>query len=112
MLQYFAFLGDFHPVAVHFPIALLPTAALLRLYGWRRPQAWVEPTLTALLLPPLAGMRRHHAILAPAGTYTSRRFVLVREGRHLYVAQGRVLSMEVQTASVELFQYEIDPYAL
>lgn len=66
----------------------------------------------ALLLPPLAGLRRHHAILAPAGTYTSRRFVLVREGRQLYVAQGRVLSLEMQTASVELFQYEIDPYAL
>ncbi|HRP96713.1 MAG TPA: hypothetical protein PL143_10710 [Rhodocyclaceae bacterium] len=71
-----------------------------------------QRTAPALLLPPLAGLRRHHAILAPAGTYTSRRFVLVRDGRQLYVAQGRVLNLEMQTASVELFQYEIDPYAL
>lgn len=69
-------------------------------------------TAPALCLPPLAGLRRHHAILAPAGTYTSRRFVLVREGEQLYVAQCRVLSLEAQTASVELFQYENDPYAL
>jgi uncharacterized membrane protein/mono/diheme cytochrome c family protein len=50
LLHNLAFLGDFHPVAVHFPIALLPTAALLRLYGWWRPRPWIEPTLSALLL--------------------------------------------------------------
>lgn len=66
----------------------------------------------ALMLPPLAAMRRHHAILAPAGSYTSRRFVLMREAERLYVAQGRVLNLDMQTASVEVFQYEIDPYAL
>lgn len=66
----------------------------------------------ALMLPPLAALRRHHAILAPAGSYTSRRFVLMREAERLYVAQGRVLNLDLQTASVEVFQYEIDPYAL
>lgn len=65
----------------------------------------------ALLLPPHAA-RRDQAILAPAGTYNSRRFVLIREGERLYVAQGRVLSLDMQTANVELFQYEIDPYPI
>lgn len=66
----------------------------------------------ALILPPMAEMRSNQAILAPAGTYTSRRFVLVRERPHLYVAQGRVLSLDMQTANLELFQYEIDPYPI
>lgn len=66
----------------------------------------------ALILPPLAALRRNQAILAPAGSYASRRFVLVHEGEHLYVAQARVLSLDMQTANVELFQYEIDPYPI
>ncbi len=69
-------------------------------------------TTAALVLPPLHGVRRNTAILAPAGTYKSRRFLIVREGRHLYVAQGRVLSLDMQTANVELFQYEIDTYPI
>lgn len=71
-----------------------------------------QAPVPALMLPPLTAMRRHHAILAPAGSYTSRRFVLMREAEQLYVAQGRVLNLDMQTASVEVFQYEIDPYAL
>lgn len=71
----------------------------------------LQTTSPALLLPPQAG-RRNHAIIAPAGTYSSRRFVLVREGGHIYVAQGRVLSLDMQTANIELFQYEIDPYPI
>ncbi|NMG43675.1 hypothetical protein GPA22_08015 [Aromatoleum toluvorans] len=66
----------------------------------------------ALILPPLPALRRNQAILAPAGTYASRRFVLVHEGEHLYVAQARVVSLDMQTANVELFQYEIDPYPI
>lgn len=72
----------------------------------------LRSTSPALILPPAAPMRRNPAILAPAGTYNSRRFVLVREGEPLYVAQGRVLSLDMQTANVELFQYEIDPYPI
>lgn len=72
----------------------------------------LRSTTSALLLPPLPGVRNNVAILAPAGTYTSRRFVLVREGQHVYIAQGRVLGLDLQTASVELFQYEIDPFPI
>ena len=57
-------------------------------------------------------VRRHAAFLAPAGTYTSRRFIFLREGAQLYVAQGRALGLDMQTTSVELFQYEIDPYPI
>ena len=66
----------------------------------------------ALALPVMEPVRRHPAFLAPAGTYASRRFVFLREGRHLYVAQGRALGLDMQTTSIELFQYEIDPYPI
>ena len=66
----------------------------------------------ALALPAMEPMRRHPAFLAPAGTYASRRFVFVREGARVYVAQGRALGLDMQTASVELFRYEIDPYPI
>ena len=72
----------------------------------------VREMVHGLLLPPLGQVRRHQAIMAPAGTYSSRRFVFVHEARRLYVAQGRLLSLDVQTASVELFQFEFDPYPL
>lgn len=72
----------------------------------------LQTTTPALLLPPLPGTRANSAILAPAGTYTSRRFVMVREGAGLYVAQCRVLGLDMQTASIELFQYEIDPFPI
>ncbi|HQU88269.1 MAG TPA: hypothetical protein PLC58_06785, partial [Denitromonas sp.] len=66
----------------------------------------------ALVLPPVAAVRRHQAILAPAGAYRSRRFLLVHEAERIYVAQGRLLSLDMQTSSVELFQFEYDPYPL
>jgi hypothetical protein len=72
----------------------------------------LRTTSPALMLPALPPMRRNAVILAPAGTYTSRRFVLVRDGPQLYVAQGRALGLDMQTANVEMFQYETDPYAL
>lgn len=78
--------------------------------GFRGGEA--RATAPALILPPVPALRRNQAILAPAGTYASRRFVLVHEGAHLYVAQARVVSLDLQTASVELFQYEIDPYPM
>lgn len=72
----------------------------------------LQTTTPALMLPPLPGTRANSAIIAPAGTYTSRRFVMVREGPGVYVAQCRVLGLDMQTASIELFQYEIDPFPI
>lgn len=70
-----------------------------------------KTTTPSLLLPPHEG-RHGNAIMSPAGTYESRRFVLVRETGQLYVAQARVLSLDIQTANIELYQYEIDSFAL
>lgn len=64
----------------------------------------------ALRLAPVPPLRRHAALVAAAGTCTSRAFSLVQESDHLYVAQARVLGLDMQTASVEIFQYEIDLY--
>lgn len=66
----------------------------------------------ALVLPVLPALRQHQAVLAPSGTYTARRFALVSDIDRLYIAQGRLLSLDMQTANVELFQFEIDPYPL
>ncbi len=66
----------------------------------------------ALVLPPMAGVRNGRAILAAAGSNVSRRFAMVHEGARLYVAQARVLGLDIQTAAVELFRYEIDPYPI
>ncbi len=66
----------------------------------------------ALILAPIKAVRSNQAILSAAGTYVSRRFALVHEGARLYVAQARVLSLDMQTAAIELFQYEIDPYPI
>ncbi|MBS0345045.1 MAG: hypothetical protein JSR69_01165 [Proteobacteria bacterium] len=71
-----------------------------------------RPMRPALVLPPIAALGRQQAILAPAGTYSARRFMLVSDTNRLYVAQGRLLSLDMQTSAIELFQYEIDPYPL
>lgn len=66
----------------------------------------------ALLLPALPALRPKFAILAPAGSYTARRFVLVAQTSHVYITQGRLISLDVQTATVELFQFDLDPYPI
>ncbi|HRO34656.1 hypothetical protein [Thauera sp.] len=72
----------------------------------------VQQLSPALALPVMEPLRRHPAMLAVAGTYASRRFVFVRELQTVYVAQARALGLDMQTPSVELFQYEIDPYPI
>ncbi|MHB1375204.1 MAG: hypothetical protein ACYC5W_10130 [Thauera sp.] len=72
----------------------------------------VQQLAPALALPVMEPMRRHPAMLAPAGTYASRRFVFVRDGTGVYIAQARALGLDMQTQGVELFQYEIDPYPI
>jgi hypothetical protein len=99
-----------NPEQVELGLQLVAQACTPVSIGFRGGEA--RSTTPALLLPPVPALRRNQAILAPAGTYGSRRFVLVHEGEHLYVAQARVLSLDMQTASVELFQYEIDPYPI
>lgn len=71
-----------------------------------------RPMRPALVLPPVAALGRQQSILAPAGTYTARRFMLVSDVHRLYIAQGRLLSLDIQTSALELFQYEVDPYPL
>lgn len=66
----------------------------------------------ALVLPVLPALRQHQAVLAPAGTYASRRFTLVSDVDRVYVAQCRLLTLDIQTAGLELFQFEIDPYPI
>ena len=72
----------------------------------------VQQLSPALALPIMEPLRRHPAMLAVAGTYASRRFVFVRETQTVYVAQARALGLDMQTPSIELFQYEIDPYPI
>jgi hypothetical protein len=67
---------------------------------------------SALVLPVLPALRQHQAVLAPAGTYASRRFTLVSDIDRVYVAQCRLLTLDIQTSSLELFQFEIDPYPI
>ena len=99
------------PEQVEIGLQVVSAAATPVRIGFRGSKAPGE-MLPALVLPPLAGVRRHQAILAPAGAYRSRRFLLVHESERLYVAQGRLLSLDMQTASIELFQFEYDPYPL
>lgn len=68
--------------------------------------------LPALLLDPLPALRQHPAILTLSGSCRSRRFVLVAGFERTYVAQGRMVSLDLQTACIELFQYEPDPYPI
>ena len=71
-----------------------------------------QPTVTALRVPALRALRAHDAILAPSGTVISQRFVMVAEDERTHVAQGRVVNLDLQTACVELFQFQDDPYPL
>lgn len=68
--------------------------------------------LPALLLEPLPALRQNPAILAPTGSCRSRRFVMVSGEGKTYVAQGRMISLDLQTACVEVFQFEPDPYPI
>lgn len=98
------------PGQVELGLQLLAQACTPVSIGFRGADA--HALTPALILPPVVALRRNLAILAPAGSYASRRFVLVQEGERLYVAQACVLSLDMQTAHAELFQYEIDPYPM
>ena len=99
------------PEQVELGLQVIANAAKPVSVGFRNANQ-LRPMRPALVLPPIAALGRQQAILAPAGTYTARRFMLVSDSQRLYVAQGRLLSLDLQTPAVELFQYEIDPYPL
>jgi len=71
-------------------------------------EAGRKPLAYGLLLDPLPTQRPYPALFAPAGCSSASRFVLVADGASTQVSQGRRVSLDMQTASIELFQYEPD----
>ena len=65
-----------------------------------------------LLLPAIPALRENPALLAPSGAYSARRFFIVSGEDKTHVMQGRLLSLDLQTGAVELFQFESDPYPM
>jgi hypothetical protein len=65
-----------------------------------------------LLLPAIPALRDHPALLAPTGAYSARRFFIVSGEDKTHIMQGRLLSLDLQTGAVELFQFESDPYPM
>lgn len=99
------------PEQIELGLQVIANSAKPVTVGFRNASS-MRPMSPALVLPPAQALGRQQAILAPAGTYSARRFMLVSDTNRLYVAQGRLLSLDLQTAAIELFQYEIDPYPL
>lgn len=71
-----------------------------------------QPPVPGLLVPAIPAIRAHEAILVPAGTCSSRRFLLVREEDRTHIVQGRMVNLDLQTASLELFEFQPDPYPI
>jgi len=67
---------------------------------------------TALLLPAVPTLRAHDAVLVAAGIAVSQRFVIVADESNTHVTQGRIVSRDLHTACIELFQFQDDPYPL
>lgn len=74
----------------------------------RTPQGVVR----GLLLPAVPAVRAHEAVLVPAGTCQSRRFLMLIEEGRTHVVQGRLVNVDVQTVAVELFEFNPDPYPI
>lgn len=67
---------------------------------------------TALLLPALPTLRTHEALVVAAGINSSQRFVMVTGEDNTRISQGRIISPDLHTAHIELFQFQDDPYPL
>ncbi|MCL2589557.1 MAG: hypothetical protein FWD67_01445 [Betaproteobacteria bacterium] len=66
----------------------------------------------ALMMEREKGAHGYRALVTEAGTYVSNQFVMVHEAAgNLYLAQGSAFGLDMQTATVEIFQFEVDPYA-
>ena len=71
-----------------------------------------DALVPALMMQRNAGSRGYRALVTEAGNYVSNQFVMVHEaGGNVYLAQGEAFGLDMQTATIELFQFEIDPYA-
>lgn len=101
-----------NPSQIELGLQIVSTGATPVTVGFRGARERPSKMVKSLVLPAMPAMRHHPAILAPTGTYTSRRFALVSDLDRLYIAQGRLLSLDMQTANIELFQFEIDPYPI
>jgi hypothetical protein len=66
----------------------------------------------ALWLPALPALRSHDAMVVAAGVADSQRFIIVAEEGNTHVTQGRVVSHDLHTAYIELFQFQDDPFPL
>jgi hypothetical protein len=71
-----------------------------------------QPPVDGLLVPAVPAVRANEAILVPAGTCTSRRFLMVTDADRTRVAQGRMVNLDLQTACVELLEFQPDPYPI
>lgn len=87
---------------------LAPAARSVQVF-FRNGETDQRPT-PGLLLPPIPALREHPAIMAPSGIHAARRFFIVAGQDRTQVMQGRMLSTDVQTRAVELFQFEPDPF--
>ncbi|WP_374514514.1 hypothetical protein [Niveibacterium sp.] len=101
-----------NPSQIELGLQIVSTGATPVTVGFRGARERPSKMVRALVLPAMPALRHHPAILAPTGTYTSRRFALVSDLDRVYIAQGRLLSLDMQTANIELFQFEIDPYPI
>ncbi len=100
-----------NPEHVELGLEILAPAALSVRLVFRNGDPSQLPT-AGLLLPPIPALREHAALLAPSGSYSAKRFFIVSGDDTTQVTQGRLLSLDMQTGSLELFQFEPDPYPL
>ena len=100
-----------NPEHIELGLELVAPAARSVQLLFRNGDTGQSPT-PGLLLPALPALRDHPALLAPSGSYSARRFFIVSGDERTSVTQGRLLSLDLQTGAVELFQFEPDPYPI
>lgn len=72
----------------------------------------MEPT-RALMLPPVGSARPHPALITDRDACISRRMVVIIDhGSRVQIQQGRMRDMVTQTAYLDVFCFESDPYPI
>ncbi|MBS3917025.1 MAG: hypothetical protein KGZ31_04975 [Sulfuritalea sp.] len=100
-----------NPEHIELGLELVAPAARSVQLVFRNGDAGQVPT-PGLLLPAIPALRENPAVLAPSGAYSARRFFIVSGEDKTHIMQGRLLSLDLQTGAVELFQFESDPYPM